>query len=74
VAVGTHVQRIAARLDLTRQADPVKIEQDLMKIVPQEKWILFPHQVILHGRALCVAQPEVRRVRPESRYAKDKTA
>lgn len=56
VVVDTHVQRIARRLDLTRQTDPVKIEKDLMKIVPREKWILFSHQVIHHGRALCVAR------------------
>ena len=66
VVVDTHVQRIAARLDLTKHTDPVKIEQDLMKIIPQEKWILFSHQVILHGRALVPgAQSEVRRVRAE---------
>ncbi|MGA2120146.1 MAG: endonuclease III [Bryobacteraceae bacterium] len=56
VVVDTHVARIAARLDLTRHTDPVKIEQDLVRIIPQEKWILFSHQVILHGRALCVAR------------------
>jgi endonuclease-3 len=56
VVVDTHVQRIAARLDLTKNTDPVKIEQDLMKVIPQEKWILFSHQIILHGRALCVAR------------------
>jgi endonuclease III len=56
VVVDTHVQRIARRLDLTRNTDPVKIEQDLKKILPQEKWIKFSHQIILHGRALCVAR------------------
>ena len=56
VVVDTHVQRIARRLDLTKHTDPVKIEQDLMKIIPQERWILFSHQIILHGRALCVAR------------------
>lgn len=56
VVVDTHVQRIARRLDLTRQTNPVKIELDLMKIIPENKWILFSHQVILHGRALCVAR------------------
>src|ERR1700733_7731556 len=56
LVVDTHVQRIARRLDLTKQTDPVKIERDLMKIVPQERWILFSHQVILHGRALCIAR------------------
>jgi endonuclease-3 len=56
IVVDTHVLRIAARLDLTKNTDPVKIEQDLLKIIPQEKWILFSHQVILHGRALCQAR------------------
>ena len=56
VVVDTHVQRIARRLDLTRNTDPGKIEQDLVKILPKEKWILFSHQIILHGRALCVAR------------------
>ncbi len=56
VVVDTHVQRIARRLDLTRNTDPTKIEQDLVKILPKEKWILFSHQIILHGRALCVAR------------------
>lgn len=56
VVVDTHVQRIAHRLDLTRQTNPVKIEQELMKILPREKWILFSHQIILHGRALCIAR------------------
>jgi endonuclease III len=56
VVVDTHVQRVARRLDLTKHTDPVKIEQDLMKIVPQDRWILFSHQIIHHGRALCQAR------------------
>ncbi|HEV3197119.1 MAG TPA: endonuclease III [Bryobacteraceae bacterium] len=56
IVVDTHVQRIARRLDLTKRTDPVKIEKDLEKIIPKEKWILFSHQVILHGRALCQAR------------------
>ncbi len=56
VVVDTHVQRVALRLDLTKNTDPVKIEQDLMKIIPRERWIVFAHQLILHGRALCVAR------------------
>jgi endonuclease-3 len=56
VVVDTHVQRISARLDFTKQTDPVKIEQDLMKIIPQEKWIDFPLQLIFHGRTLCIAR------------------
>jgi len=56
VVVDTHVSRIAQRLDLTQNADPVKAEQDLIKIIPQEHWISFSHQIILHGRAICVAR------------------
>jgi endonuclease III len=56
IVVDTHVQRIAKRLDLTKHTDPKKIEQDLMKIIPKDKWILFSHQIILHGRARCVAR------------------
>jgi endonuclease-3 len=56
VVVDTHVQRITNRLDLTRNSDPVKIEQDLMKIVPQDRWILFSHQVIHFGRQICIAR------------------
>ena len=56
VVVDTHVQRISRRLDLTKNTDPVKIERDLEKIIPQEKWILFSHQIIHHGRALCMAR------------------
>jgi len=56
VVVDTHVQRIARRLGLTRETDPGKIEKDLMKTIPKEKWILFSHQIIHHGRALCVAR------------------
>ena len=76
VVVDTHVQRIAARLDLTKNSDPVKIERDLMKIVPRENWILFSHQIILHGRALCVARnPKCAECGLNSLcYARDKTA
>lgn len=56
VAVDTHVQRVSQRLDLTKQNDPVKIERDLMKTIPQERWILFSHQLILHGRERCQAR------------------
>jgi endonuclease-3 len=56
VVVDTHVQRITRRLDLTRNDDPVKIEQDLIKILPAERWILFSHQVIHFGRNICVAR------------------
>jgi len=56
VVVDTHVHRISRRLELTTQDDPQKIEQDLMRVIPQEKWILFSHQIIWHGRSLCVAR------------------
>jgi endonuclease-3 len=76
VVVDTHVQRISRRLDLTKETDPGKIEKDLMKTIPKEKWILFSHQIILHGRALCTAR-NPRCVECEINplcYAKDKTA
>jgi len=56
IVVDTHVQRISRRLDLTKNDDPKKIEQDLMKIIPKEKWILFSHQLIWHGRRVCQAR------------------
>jgi endonuclease III len=56
VVVDTHVSRIANRLELTKETDPVKIERDLAKILPKERWILFSHQVIHFGRQICVAR------------------
>jgi len=56
LVVDTHVHRISRRLELTRNDDPKKIEQDLMRVIPREKWILFSHQVIWHGRKLCFAR------------------
>ena len=56
VVVDTHVTRISRRLELTTNTDPQKIEQDLMRIIPREKWILFAHQIIWHGRRLCYAR------------------
>jgi endonuclease-3 len=56
VVVDTHVQRLSNRLDLTRNHDPKKIEQDLMAIIPKEKWIIFSHQLIWHGRRVCIAR------------------
>ena len=56
VVVDTHVMRISRRLELTTNTDPQKIEQDLMRIIPREKWILFSHQIIWHGRKLCYAR------------------
>ncbi len=56
VVVDTHVQRVARRLDLTRQTQPEKIERDLMEIIPRDRWIVFSHQLIHHGRRLCAAR------------------
>ena len=56
VVVDTHVQRISRRLELTKNEDPQKIEQDLMQVIPRTKWIDFSHQIIHHGRALCIAR------------------
>jgi endonuclease-3 len=56
VVVDTHVTRLSNRLDLSRNTDPKKIEQDLMRVIPRDKWILFSHQLIWHGRKICVAR------------------
>lgn len=56
VVVDTHVHRISRRLELTKQDAPEKIEQELMQIIPRERWTSFSHQVIWHGRKLCVAR------------------
>ena len=56
VVVDTHVHRLTRLLGLTRQDDPVKIEQDLMEIVPRDDWTWFSHTLILHGRAVCIAR------------------
>ena len=56
VVVDTHVQRISRRLELTKNTEPQKIEQDLMRVIPRECWIDFSHQIIHHGRALCIAR------------------
>jgi endonuclease III len=56
VVVDTHVQRLANRLELTKHQEPKKIEQDLMKVIPQDKWIKFSHQLIWHGRRVCIAR------------------
>jgi endonuclease-3 len=75
IVVDTHVQRITNRLDLTRNEDPKKIEQDLMQVIPKEKWIQFSHQIIWHGRRVCQARkPKCVECNMESLcYAKDKT-
>jgi len=76
VVVDTHVLRLSNRLDLSRNEDPKKVEQDLMKIIPQDKWIQFSHQLIWHGRRVCHARkPKCVECNMESLcYAKDKTA
>ncbi|MFC6644783.1 endonuclease III [Granulicella cerasi] len=56
VVVDTHVQRISRRLELTRNEEPVKIEQDLMKVIPRDRWIQYSHEVIHHGRQVCIAR------------------
>jgi endonuclease-3 len=56
IVVDTHVKRLSGRLALTKQTDPDKIEQDLMKIIPKDRWIAFGHEMILHGRRICIAR------------------
>lgn len=75
VVVDTHVTRLANRLDLSRNSDPKKIEQDLMQVIPQERWVLFSHQLIWHGRRVCQARkPKCAECNLETIcYAKDKT-
>jgi endonuclease-3 len=75
IVVDTHVLRLSKRLDLTRNEDPKKVEQDLMEIIPREKWIQFAHQLIWHGRRICHARkPKCVECNVESIcYSKDKT-
>jgi endonuclease-3 len=56
VVVDTHVRRLSQRLAFTRHEDPVKIERDLMRLVPREQWARFPHLMIWHGRRICDAR------------------
>ncbi len=56
IVVDTHVRRLSQRLGLTKQEDPVKIERDLMKLVPRDDWARFPHLLIWHGRRVCDAR------------------
>jgi len=56
IVVDTHVRRLSQRLDLTRHDDPVKIERDLMRLVPRQYWNVFPHLLIQHGRRICLAR------------------
>ena len=75
IVVDTHVQRLARRLDLSRNEDPKKIEQDLLHVIPRERWILFSHQLIWHGRRVCQARkPRCVECNLERLcYSKDKT-
>ena len=75
VVVDTHVHRISRRWEFTKNTDPAKIERDLMKIIPQDRWISFSHQVIHHGRNLCIARkPKCADCPIEPHcYAEDKT-
>jgi endonuclease-3 len=56
VVVDTHVMRLSRRLELTKETAPEKVERDLMKIIPQDRWIAFSHELIHHGRQICVAR------------------
>jgi len=56
ITVDTHMSRLSQRMGLTRNSDPEKIEQDLMKLIPQKEWTLFSHRIITHGRQVCQAR------------------
>jgi endonuclease-3 len=56
IVVDTHVRRLSQRLGFTKEDDPVKIERDLMRLVPREDWGRFPHLLIWHGRRVCLAR------------------
>ena len=56
ITVDTHVKRLSARLGLTAETDPVKVERDLMALIPRESWIEIAHLLIWHGRRLCTAR------------------
>jgi endonuclease-3 len=56
IVVDTHVRRLSQRLRFTREEDPVKIERDLVRLVPREEWGIFPHLLIWHGRRVCIAR------------------
>ena len=56
IVVDTHVLRLSRRLELTKATDPKKVEQDLIKIIPQDRWIQFSHELIHHGRQVCIAR------------------
>jgi len=56
IVVDTHVLRLSHRLGLTRAEDPKRVEEDLMRIIPKDRWIAFSHEMIHHGRQICVAR------------------
>jgi endonuclease-3 len=56
VVVDTHVLRLSRRLELTKATEPIQVEKDLMKIIPQDHWIAFSHEMIHHGRQVCIAR------------------
>jgi len=68
IVVDTHVSRLSERLELTKHADPVKIEQDLMQTVPRQDWTLWAHLLIHHGRAICIARKPLCGKCPIARY------
>jgi len=78
IVVDTHVRRLSQRLALTRREDPVKIERDLMRVVPRAAWALFPHLLIWHGRRVCDARRPlceacvIEELCPSSRIARDR--
>jgi endonuclease III len=72
IAVDTHVLRLARKWGLTKNTDPVKVEQDLMKIVPKDKWIDFSHLLINFGREYCPARPHVCKDCPLGEMCPDK--
>jgi endonuclease-3 len=75
VVVDTHVMRLSRRLELTKETTPEKIERDLMKIIPQDRWINFSHELIHHGRQVCIARKPrcVDCTLEKLCYSKDKT-
>ena len=62
ITVDTHVGRLSRRLGFTEHEDPVKVERDLMALVPQKDWTIFSHRMIFHGRQVCFAQAQLRRL------------
>lgn len=68
IAVDTHVKRLAKKLGLTNETDPVKIERDLMAILPRKDWFLFTYRLINYGREYCVARPHNHAACPLSRF------